>query len=428
MERICELTFRSLLEDVGLLTRLLLQELYNKTALLKKEKTHSSKRLHVHAYFLEISIVLVGEAIAIGVTLKNQYSIPLVHKTPYELLRNYKLDHKFLHVFSARCYLTNDGEDLGKLKPKVDIGIFIGYSPAKKAYRIYNKRTRLIMKTIYVHPFSRIDQDAPSPEEGIDFEELFSPVERIEAIRIFIAYVAHKNMTVYQMDVKTAFLNVELKEEAYAPRAWYDMLVLFPLGHKFVKDDIIFASTKPKFCKTFAKEISSKFKISMMGKMPFFLGLQASQNPRGIFINQSKYALEILKKYGLESSDALETLMVERSKLDEDPQGTPFDHTRYRSMVGSHMYLTASRPDLVFDVCMCAWYQEKPTEKHLTATLTMQVERGKVWKDKKKQKRSKIDKKREKDKSQEQDEESARNHSRISQLSQRYIKEVKDPK
>nr|GEU77851.1 uncharacterized mitochondrial protein AtMg00810-like [Tanacetum cinerariifolium] len=75
----------------------------------------------------------------------------------------------------------------------------------------------------------------------------------------------------------------------------------------------------------------------------------------------------MLKKYSLESSDAVHTPMVERSKLDEDPQGTPVDTTRYRSMVGSIMYLTASRPDLVFVFCMCARYQAKPTEKHLTA-------------------------------------------------------------
>ncbi|GJY70258.1 hypothetical protein Tco_0473961 [Tanacetum coccineum] len=97
---------------------------------------------------------------------------------------------------------------------------------------------------------------------------------------------------------------------------------------------------------------------SMMGKMPFFLGLQISQSPRGIFINQSIYPLEILKKYGMESSDPVDTLMVKRTKLDEDLQGIPVDPTRYRSMVGSLMYLTSSRLDLVFAVCMCARCQD----------------------------------------------------------------------
>ncbi|GKB42654.1 retrovirus-related pol polyprotein from transposon TNT 1-94 [Tanacetum coccineum] len=87
--------------------------------------------------------------------------------------------------------------------------------------------------------------------------------------------------------------------------------------------------------------------------------------PRGIFINQSKYVLEILKEYGMESSDPVDTPMVERTKLDEDLQGIPVDPTRYRGMVSSLMYLTSSKPDLVFTVCMCAQYQAKPIEKHL---------------------------------------------------------------
>ncbi|GJV95986.1 hypothetical protein Tco_1547563 [Tanacetum coccineum] len=93
--------------------------------------------------------------------------------------------------------------------------------------------------------------------------------------------------------------------------------------------------------------------------------LQVSQSPRGIFINQSKYALEILMKYGMDTSDPIDTPMVHRSKLDEDPLGIPVDQTWFRGIVGSLMYLTSSRPDLVFVVCMCARYQAKPAKKHL---------------------------------------------------------------
>ncbi|GJX26143.1 hypothetical protein Tco_0232439 [Tanacetum coccineum] len=105
-----------------------------------------------------------------------------------------------------------------------------------------------------------------------------------------------------------------------------------------------------------------------------------SQSPRGIFNNQSKYALEMLNKYGFKKCDAIDIPLVGQSKLDEDPNGTPVDPTRYRGMVGSLMYLTVSHTNLVFVVCMCARYQEKPTEKHLTAMLTMQVAKiqGKV--------------------------------------------------
>ncbi|GJT02094.1 retrovirus-related pol polyprotein from transposon TNT 1-94 [Tanacetum coccineum] len=227
-------------------------------------------------------------------------------------------------------------------------------------------------------------------EEGLYFEESLAPVAKLKAIRIFLANAASKNMTVYQMDVKTAFLNGELKEEVYAPQAWYDTLSKFLLAQGFSKgvvdptlfirktgkhtlhvqiyvDDIIFASTDPKDCDRFSNEMSSKFQMSMMGQISFFLGLQISQNPRGIFINQSKYANEILKKFDLHKSDPVDTPMVERTKLDEDLSGIPVDQTQYRSMIGSLMYLTASRPDLVFAVCMCARYQSKPTKKHLEA-------------------------------------------------------------
>ncbi|GJX41421.1 retrovirus-related pol polyprotein from transposon TNT 1-94 [Tanacetum coccineum] len=255
-------------------------------------------------------------------------------------------------------------------------------------------------------------------EEGIDFEESFAPVARLEAIRIFLAFAAHMNMVVYQMDVKTAFLNGNLREEVYvsqpdgfvdkdnpnhvyklkkalyglkqAPRAWYDMLSSFLISQDFSKgsvdptlfirrdgkelllvqiyvDDIIFAASTPELCDLFSKIMCSKFKMSMMGKISFFLGLQISQSPRGIFINQSKYALESLKKYGFDSCDPVDTPMVEKSKLDEDKEGKAVDPSHYRGMIGTLLYLTASRPDLQFAICMCARYQARPTEKHLNA-------------------------------------------------------------
>ncbi|GJR46532.1 putative ribonuclease H-like domain-containing protein [Tanacetum coccineum] len=240
-------------------------------------------------------------------------------------------------------------------------------------------------------------------EAGIDFEESFAPVARLEAIRLFIAHAASMNMVIFQMDVKTAFLNGELNEVVYvsqpegfvdpehpshvyrlkkalyglkqAPRAWYDKLSAFLIKSGFTKgvvdptlftrktgkhlllvqiyvDDIIFASTNPKACKLFAFEMNSTFKMSMMGQMSFFLGLQVSQNPRGIFINQSKYAQEILKKFGFDSCTPIDTPMAERPNLDEDKGGKLIDPTRFRGMVGSLMYLSASRPDIVFAVCI----------------------------------------------------------------------------
>nr|GEZ61311.1 uncharacterized mitochondrial protein AtMg00810-like [Tanacetum cinerariifolium] len=105
----------------------------------------------------------------------------------------------------------------------------------------------------------------------------------------------------------------------------------------------------------------------MMKKISFFLGLQISQNPRGIFINQSKYALESLKKYSFESCDPVDTPMVKKSKLDEDKEGKAVDPPHYRGMIGTLLYLTASRPDLQFAICMCARYQARPTKTHVHA-------------------------------------------------------------
>nr|GEW27942.1 hypothetical protein [Tanacetum cinerariifolium] len=253
-------------------------------------------------------------------------------------------------------------------------------------------------------------------EEGIDFEESFAPIARMETIKIFLAYAAHKGFTVYQMDMKTAFLHGLLKEDVYvcqpkgfidadypshvykfkkalyglkqAPRAWYDKLSTFLLQNGFSKgtidptlftrrfnddilvvqvyvDDIIFGSIDPRYATLFSDLMKSRFEMSMMGEMTFFLGLQVNQSPSGIFINQSKYVHEILKKYGLHTSDIIVTPMDIKDKLDLDHIGTPVDATKYRSMIGALMYFTSSRPDIVHATCVCARYQAHPTEKHL---------------------------------------------------------------
>nr|GEV90500.1 copia protein [Tanacetum cinerariifolium] len=109
----------------------------------------------------------------------------------------------------------------------------------------------------------------------------------------------------------------------------------------------------------------SKFEMSMIGELKFFLGIQIHRSPHGIFINQAKYAQELLIKHGMTSCDSVGTPMATKH-LDADLSGTPIDQTKYRSMVGAFMYLTASRPDIMHATCYCARYQAKPTEKHLT--------------------------------------------------------------
>ncbi|GKC90729.1 retrovirus-related pol polyprotein from transposon TNT 1-94 [Tanacetum coccineum] len=263
-----------------------------------------------------------------------------------------------------------------------------------------------------LHQFDRLDV-----WELVDRPLCIEYFARLEAVRLFVAYAAHKSFPVYQMDVKTTFLYGPLKEEVYvnqpdgfvdpyhpdqvyrlkkalyglkqAPRAWYDELSNFLVSKGFSKgsidptlfitkhgedillvqiyvDDIIFGSTNPKLSKRFEKLMHSKFEMSMMGELKFFLGIKIHQSPRSIFINQAKYAQEILIKHGMTSCDIIGTPMATKH-LDADLIGTPVDQTIYRSMVGELMYLTASRPDIIHATCYCARYQAKPTEKHLTA-------------------------------------------------------------
>nr|GEX17061.1 hypothetical protein [Tanacetum cinerariifolium] len=234
---------------------------------------------------------------------------------------------------------------------------------------------------------SRLVAKGYAQKEGVDFEESFAPVARLEAVRLFIAYAAHKSFTVYQMDVKTIFLYGPLKEKVYVnqpdgfvdpyhpdkvyrlKKALYGLKQALRAGDillvQIYVDDIIFGSTNPKLSKQFEKLMHYKFEMSMMGELKFFLRIQIHQSPRGIFINQAKYAQEILIKHGMTSCDSIGTPMAMKH-LDADLSGTPVDQTKYQSMVGSLMYLTASRPDIMHATCYCARYQAKTTEKHLT--------------------------------------------------------------
>nr|GFB01331.1 putative ribonuclease H-like domain-containing protein [Tanacetum cinerariifolium] len=228
-------------------------------------------------------------------------------------------------------------------------------------------------------------------EERIDYEEVFAPVARIEAIRLFLAYASFMGFMVYQMDVKSAFLYGTI-EEVYAcqpsgfedtkhpdkvykvvkalyglhqaPRAWYETLATYLLENGFHRgqidqtlfikkqkgdillvqiyvDDIIFGARNKDLYKSFKKLMKDKFQMSSMGELTFFLGLQVKQKEDGIFINQDKYVAEILKKFGLTEGKSARPLL-------KDPDGEDVDVHIYRSMIGSLMYLTSSRPDIMF--------------------------------------------------------------------------------
>nr|GEX33337.1 hypothetical protein [Tanacetum cinerariifolium] len=193
-------------------------------------------------------------------------------------------------------------------------------------------------------------------EEGIDFKESFAPVARMEAIKIFLAYAAHKSFVVFQMDVKTTFLHGMLKEDVYVcqPRGFID--AVHPSHVYKLKKALYGLNQTPRAC---------RFEMSMIGEMMFFLSLQVNQSSSGIFINHSNYVLEIIKKYRLETCDPVGTPIEIKDKLDLDQNGTLVNATKYRNMIGAIMYLTSSRPDIVHATYLCAWYQAKPTEKHL---------------------------------------------------------------
>nr|GEU72682.1 hypothetical protein [Tanacetum cinerariifolium] len=171
-------------------------------------------------------------------------------------------------------------------------------------------------------------------EEGFDFKESFAPVARIEAILIFVANAAHKNMMIYQMDVKTTFLNGELKEEVYVsqPEGFVD---LYNPSHVYkMKKALYRLKQAPRAVDPtlFTRQAGNDLLL-----MSLFLGLQISQSSRGIFINQSKYASEIVKKYGLLTADSIDTPMVKKNKLDEDLQGKQLDATLYRKPTEKHL-------------------------------------------------------------------------------------------
>nr|GEV58166.1 hypothetical protein [Tanacetum cinerariifolium] len=185
-------------------------------------------------------------------------------------------------------------------------------------------------------------------EEGIDYEEVFALVARIEAIRLFLAYASFMGFMVYQMDVKSAFLYGTIEEEIYV-------------------GDIIFGSTNKELCKAFEKLMKDKFQISSMGELIFFLGLQVKQKQDRIFISQDKYVAEILRKFGLINEKSGSTPIDSKKPLHKDPDGKDVDVHTYRSMIGLLMYLTLSRPDIMFEVCTCAHFQVTPKASYLHA-------------------------------------------------------------
>jgi hypothetical protein len=257
-----------------------------------------------------------------------------------------------------------------------------------------------------------------SQVEGLDFGETYAPVARLESIHILLAYATYHGFKLYQMDVKSTFLNGPIKEEVYvekppgfedseypnhvyklskafyglkqAPRAWYECLrdFLITNGFKVGKadptlftktiandlfvcqiyvDDIIFGSTNKSTCEEFSRIMIQKFEMSMMGELKYFLGFQVKQLQVGTFISQTKYIQDILTKFGMKDAKPIKAPMGTNGHLDLDTGGKSVDQKVYRSMIGSLLYLCASRPDIMLSIYMCARFQVDPKEVHLRA-------------------------------------------------------------
>ncbi|KAI3523294.1 hypothetical protein L1887_01354 [Cichorium endivia] len=203
-----------------------------------------------------------------------------------------------------------------------------------------------------------------SQQEGIDYDETFAPVARIEAIRIFLAYAAHKNFKVYQMDVQCAFLNGEIDRDVYVqqPPGFEDSR--FPTYSFKLQKAVDGLKQAPRAWYSTLSKFLEESNFSR-GTIDPTLFRKANQISTGIFIHQEKYIESLLKKYSIENASVAKTPMSISFDLDSDLSGKSVDQKTYRGMIGSLLYLTSSRPDIMFATCLCARYQANPKESHL---------------------------------------------------------------
>ncbi|GJZ41203.1 retrovirus-related pol polyprotein from transposon TNT 1-94, partial [Tanacetum coccineum] len=312
-------------------------------------------------------------------------------------------------------------------------------------------RNKLDENGVVTRNKARLVAQGYNQQEGIDYDETYAHIARLESIRILLAYACALDFKLYQMDVKSAFLNGFINEEVYmaqpprfidfakpnyvyrlkkalyglkqAPKAWYDRLKTFLIKHYysmgmvdntlFTKkkdsnliivqiyvDDIIFGSTCQEMCDDFAKIMHDEFEMSMMGELNFFLGLQIKQLDDGIFFNQSKYIKEMLKKFGLEDSKPIKTLMSTETKLTRDEEGESVDNTKYRGMIGLWYPKGSDIETIVYadldhardyvdrkstsgvctfmGCCLTSWFSKKQTALAISTTEAEYVSAGKA--------------------------------------------------
>ncbi|GJY12630.1 putative ribonuclease H-like domain-containing protein [Tanacetum coccineum] len=418
---------KTLMEDM-----LLLVEEQIKAELLAKKKSHDGSN-HQNNGMLINKLILPGKEVNTG-SREVSTALPEVNTaTPEDLssvhtrrMKTTNSEKGFLSttmkgsLIKKSSYMRNFlSVKLQKVWILVDLPKGHRAIGTKWVYR--NKKNE---RGIVIRNKARLVDQGHIQKEGIDYDEVFAPVARIEAIRIFLAYASYMGFMVYEMDVKSAFLYGQIEEEVYvcqppgfedpdhpnkvykvvkalyglhqAPRAWYDTLATYLLSNGFQRgqidqtlfikrhkghillvqiyvDDIIFGSTKKELCEEFEKLIKDKFQMSSMRELTFFLGLQVQHKQNGIFISQDKYVHEILKKFNYSDVKSASTPTDLEKPLVQDRDAADVDEHLYRSMIRSLMYLTASRPDTCSAVlCMCnvfKFLQDYPIEHMLSKRI-----------------------------------------------------------
>lgn len=256
-------------------------------------------------------------------------------------------------------------------------------------------------------------------EFGVDYREVFAPVARLDTIRLMIAMAAQNSWPIFQLDVKSAFLHGELQEQVFieqppgyikageenkvyrlkkalyglkqAPRAWYSRIDAYfqkegfrkcPYEHTlYIKngdegkmlfvclyvDDLIYTGSDGVMFENFKRSMMLEFDMSDLGRLHYFLGIEVVQSADGIFISQKKYVREILDRFQMSNCNSVTTPSDAGLKLTKDQDGKKVDSTLFKQIVGSLMYLTATRPDIMHSVSVISRYMENPTELHLLA-------------------------------------------------------------
>ncbi|KAL8160151.1 hypothetical protein V2J09_001688, partial [Rumex salicifolius] len=257
-----------------------------------------------------------------------------------------------------------------------------------------------------------------SQKHGIDYSEVFAPVARWDTIRSILALAAHRDWKVYQLDVKSAFLHGELTEQVFvtqppgyvrsgeenkvyrlkkalyglkqAPRAWYSRIEKYFVEAEFQRcpyehtlfilqkdddvllvslyvDDVMYTSSNEKLIREFKENMQAVFEMTDLGKMRFFLGVEVNQTANGVFICQKKYTREMLLTFGLLECNFVRNPIVPGEKLTLAGDGVLVDSTQYKQLIGSLLYLTNTRPDVMFVVGLLSRYMARPTRLHLQA-------------------------------------------------------------